>query len=136
MFAQKQCTRHAARLGSSLILNQPMKSLVVLVALILALAPFKASAQLSSASVTGVVRDSSGSVVPQVKITLQNVDTSVTHVTQSNSAGNYVFLSITPGQYTLQAESQGFEVSKITQFTLAVNQTTTLDLTMQVGTKA
>jgi hypothetical protein len=81
-----------------------MRFLVVLVALFLALAPFKASAQLSSASVTGVVRDSSASC--RSKITLQNVDTSVTHVTQSNSAGNYVFLSITPGQYTLQAEAR------------------------------
>ena len=76
----------------------------------------------------------SGSVVPGVKITLQNVATSVSHNSVSNSAGNYLFLSITPGEYTLQAEASGFEVSKIPQFTLAVNQTATLDLTMQVGT--
>ena len=51
----------------------------------------------------------------------------------SNSAGNYVFLSITPGQYTLRAEAPGFEVSKA-PFTLEVNQTATFDLSMQVGT--
>ncbi len=96
--------------------------------------PFEALAQLSSASVTGVVRDASGSVVASVKITLQNVDTTVSHSTLSNSAGNYVFLGITPGNYTLQAEAAGFEISKVPQFTLAVNQTATLDLAMQVGT--
>lgn len=101
---------------------------------VFAFLPTQALAQLSTASVTGVVRDSSGSIVPQVKITLQNVDTSVQHVAQSNNSGNYVFLSITPGKYTLQAEAPGFEISKIPTFELAVNQTATIDLTMQVGT--
>jgi len=75
-----------------------------------------------------------GSIIPQVKITLRNVDTTVEHVAQSNNAGNYVFLSITPGQYTLPAEAPGFELSKTAPFTLEVNQTATFDLTMQVGT--
>ena len=107
---------------------------LVLAAVLLGFSPGQAWAQLSSASVTGVVHDSSGSVVPQAKITLQNVETTVTRAAQSNSAGNYVFLNINPGQYTLQAEAQGFDISKTAPFTLAVNQTTTLDLTMQVGT--
>ncbi len=106
----------------------------VLLALFFAFTPFKAHAQLSSASVTGVVHDASGSIIPQVKVTLQNVDTSVQHVTQSNNAGNYVFLNITPGRYSIQAEAPGFELSKVSQFVLEVNQTATLDLTMQVGT--
>ena len=110
-----------------------VKQVIVLAALVVAFT-FQALAQLSSASVTGVVRDPSGSVIPGVKITLQNVETSVSRTTVSNNAGNYLFLSITPGQYTLQAEAQGFDVSRISQFTLAVNQTATLDLTLQVGT--
>jgi hypothetical protein len=111
-----------------------LRLFVIVLALVFACAPFKAFAQLSTASVTGVVRDSSGSIIPQVKITLQNVDTSVQHVTQSNNSGNYVFLNITPGNYSIQAEAPGFEISRISQAVLAVNQTATLDLTMQVGT--
>ena len=110
------------------------KRFAIVAVLFVAVAQFQGFAQLSSASVTGIVRDTSSSVVPNVKITLQNVATSVSHSTVSNTAGNYVFLGITPGEYTLQAEVPGFEVSKIPQFTLAVNQTATLDLTMQVGT--
>jgi outer membrane receptor protein involved in Fe transport len=101
--------------------------------LLLPFIPSKAVAQLSSASITGVVRDSTGSVIPEVKLTLQNVDTSVERSTVSNSAGNYVFLSITPGRYTLQAEAAGFDVAKIPQFTLDVNQTATVDLALRVG---
>src|ERR1022692_2454804 len=97
------------------------KQLVIVAVLFVAVAQFQGLAQLSSASVTGVVRDTSGSVIPGVKITLQNVATSVSHNSVSNSAGNYLFLGITPGEYTLQAEATGFEVSKMPQFTLAVN---------------
>src|ERR1022692_1694544 len=89
------------------------KQLVIVAVLFVAVAQFQGFAQLSSASVTGVVRDTSGSVIPGVKITLQNVATSVAHNTVSNTAGNYVFLGITPGEYTLQAEVTGFEVSKM-----------------------
>lgn len=120
--------------GLSFRAERYLKQLTVLAALILAFAQFQAFAQLSSASVTGIVRDPSGSVIPNVRLTLQNVQTSVARTLVSNSAGNYVFLGITPGQYTLQAEAPGFELSRIPQFTLAVNQTATMDITMQVGT--
>ena len=110
------------------------KQWVMVAVLVVTVAQFQGLAQLSSASVTGVVRDTSGSVIPNVKITLQNVATSVAHNTVSNTAGNYLFLGITPGDYTLQAEVPGFEISKMPEFTLAVNQTLTIDLAMQLGT--
>jgi hypothetical protein len=110
------------------------RSLVlILAAIVFGCCAVPTYAQLSSASVTGIVRDSSGSVVPGVKLTLRNTGTTVVHVTQSNSAGNYVFLSITPGPYSLEATGQGFQTTTIPQFTLAVNQTATLDITLQVG---
>jgi len=56
-------------------------------------------AQLSTASVTGVVRDQSGSVVTGAKLTLTNIETAVKHESVSNSPSNYLFLSIPPGQY-------------------------------------
>src|ERR1041385_3390776 len=92
-----------------------------------------AYAQLSSASVTGIVRDSSGSVIPDVKIVLRNAATSIERVATSNSAGNYVFLSITPGIYSLEASAPGLQTTQISNFTLDVNQTATFNVTMQVG---
>src|SRR4051794_9425398 len=89
---------------------------------------FPAYAQLSSASVTGVVRDPSGSIVPEVKLTLRNLETSVERSAASNEAGNYVFLNVTPGRYTLEASKSGFQISQLPQFTLAVNQTATIDV--------
>src|SRR5258708_5609159 len=92
-----------------------------------------AYAQLSTASINGTVRDSTGSIVPGAAIVLRNSDTSVERSTLSNAAGNYVFLNIIPGSYTLEARSAGFNTSKIETFSLAVNQTVTLDFSLSVG---
>ena len=93
-----------------------------------------AYAQISTATVTGIIRDSSGGVVPQAKVSLKNAGTAVERSTTSNSAGNYLFLNINPGQYTLETNAKGFKSSKLAPFTLAVNQTATLDLVLEVGT--
>jgi hypothetical protein len=91
-------------------------------------------AQLSSASVTGIVRDGTGAVIPQAKVVLRNVGTSVERNSTSNNAGNYLFLSVNPGPYTLETSVAGFKSSHIPEFTLAVNQTATIDLVLEVGT--
>jgi hypothetical protein len=98
------------------------------------LAPQPVSAQLSTASVTGVVRDSSGSIVSGARIVLANTETAVRHEAESNTAGNYVFLSIVPGTYSLEATATGFQTSQIPRISLAINQTATIDVNLQVGT--
>lgn len=93
----------------------------------------QAWAQLSTASITGVVRDSSGSVLAGAQLTLTNLDTAVTHKAESNGAGNYLFLSIQPGSYSLTTTAAGFQTSEVPRVTLAVGQTATFDINMQVG---
>ena len=92
-----------------------------------------AHAQLSTASVTGVVRDQSGSVVSGARLTLTNLDTSVKQQSVSNSAGNYLFLSIPPGNYSMDATAPSFQLWKLPSITLAVNQTATVDVGLQLG---
>ena len=46
--------------------------------------------------ITGRVSDSSGAVVPGATITLTNVNTSATRITQSTNAGDYTFPSVPP----------------------------------------
>ncbi|MEO8131584.1 MAG: carboxypeptidase-like regulatory domain-containing protein, partial [Bryobacteraceae bacterium] len=88
---------------------------------------------MSTASVTGVVRDSSGSVVSGAKIILTNAETTVKHEAASNNAGNYVFVSIPPGTYSLEASASGFQTSQVPRISLAVNQTSTIDVNLQIG---
>src|SRR5260370_12213690 len=65
-------------------------------------------AQLSTASLSGAVRDSSGAAVPKSKVMLKNVATAVEHTTTTNDAGAYLFVDIIPGNYVVSASAQGF----------------------------
>jgi len=65
-------------------------------------------AQLSTASLSGVVKDSSGAAVSKSKVMLKNVATAVEHTTTTNDAGAYLFLDITPGSYLVSASAPGF----------------------------
>lgn len=92
-----------------------------------------AFAQASSANVNGTLRDSSGSVIPGATLTLRNVNTAVEARSESNQSGIYAFLNIIPGQYTLEVSKAGFRTNRLSQFNLAVNQTATLDVVMEIG---
>jgi hypothetical protein len=104
--------------------------------LTLLLSPGSAHAQLSAASVTGIVRDASGSVVANASVTLRNVDTTIQHTTVSNEAGNYVFLNLGPGRYALEASAAGFATQRVAEFVLAVNQTASIDIALKVGAQS
>src|SRR6185436_6912722 len=90
-------------------------------------------AQSSTATITGIVKDASGSVIPAAEVLLTNTQTNVERKATTNDVGSYAFLNIIPGEYRLQAGKTGFKVSKQTAFTLTVNQTVTFDLTLEVG---
>jgi Carboxypeptidase regulatory-like domain len=105
-----------------------------LVSLIL-VASLPSAAQLSTASVAGVVRDPSGSIIPNANILLRNLDTSVENTTVTNSAGAYALVSITPGRYTLKAAAVGFGPKEVPAFTLAVSQIATIDFSLAVGSQ-
>jgi Carboxypeptidase regulatory-like domain len=98
-----------------------------------ALSSGQALAQLSSASVNGVVRDPSGAVVPKAQVTLRNVDTSVVHNTATNDSGAYTFTSITPGRYVIEVDAASFKPEHVSEFVLAVSQIARFDFTLQVG---
>jgi hypothetical protein len=105
------------------------------VALVLLLLAGAASAQVSTASVNGVIRDPGGAVIPGAIIVLQNTATSVQHQSVSNNSGAYVILDITPGRYTIQASASGFNPQKVSEFVLAVDQTATFDFNLALGSQ-
>src|SRR5271168_970840 len=96
-----------------------------------------AFAQLSTASLSGAVRDSSGAVVPKAKVVLRNLATGVENTTASNGAGSYLFLDITPGsRFSVEATAPGFAVQKVPEFALTVGQAATIDFSLTVGSQS
>jgi hypothetical protein len=90
-------------------------------------------AQLSTASVNGVVRDPSGAVISNASILLHNIDTATENTAVSNAVGAYVLLNIRPGRYTLEAKAPGFTTKQIDEFSLSVSQIATFDFVLAVG---
>lgn len=90
-------------------------------------------AQTSQASIRGNVHDSTNAVVSRATLKLVNIDTQVVATTTANDQGDYLFLNINPGKYTLEASQAGFSVQRLQPFLLQVNQTVVLDFTMAVG---
>src|SRR5437588_1042630 len=113
-----------------------LQNLLVLLGYMLVLSATSAFGQLSSASLNGVVRDSTGAVLPNASVVLRNADTGVERNTVSNGVGNYVFTDIPPGRYTLKVTAPSFTTKQVSEFVLAVNQTATIDVSLAPGAQA
>lgn len=92
-----------------------------------------ASAQTTTASITGTVTDPSGAVVPNVKITATNNGTNVAYTASSNESGVYNLLFLPVGRYSVASENPGFKKTILGPFALEVNQIARVDLKLEVG---
>ena len=81
---------------------------VCVAALLAFLLCFTAPAQVSSGSLSGVVTDSTGAVVPGAKVVLTNQATNATRDTISNGSGNFNFAAVQPAMYTVTVSAAGF----------------------------
>jgi hypothetical protein len=74
------------------------------------IAPRTAMAQLAGkGAITGTVTDSSGAVIPNATVAATEDATGITTTTVSTSAGDYHFLDLDPGVYTVVTTAKGFE---------------------------
>src|SRR5689334_17985989 len=94
-----------------------------------------AVAQETRASLSGLVTDMSGSVVPGTTLKLTNIDTGVVSSTRANEAGLYRFLFLDPGKYRLDATSSGFKTWERDNIELSVNKAATLPVVLEVGSQ-
>src|SRR5216117_769616 len=91
-----------------------------------------ALAQFRSA-IEGTVTDASGSVVPDAKVTLTNIDTGISQSVQSNEEGLFRFPSLAPGRYKVTATRQGFATTTQENITLAAEEIRTVPLSLKPG---
>ncbi len=84
-------------------------------------------------TVLGTVTDSSGAILPDVKVTVTNTATNVPFHTVTSSAGDFLAPSLFPGTYIVSAEAKGFQKSLTTPFVLAVDQKVRIDLSLKPG---
>jgi hypothetical protein len=113
--------------------NSPMLPLKILTPFAVFLLAFSAIAQITTGSLQGLIRDSSGALVRGGQVKVVNVDTNVARTVTSNDVGRFLAPSLQPGRYQVIVEAPGFKRLQREGIILDVNQVQELDLTLNVG---
>ena len=83
-------------------------------------------AQVTTATMSGTVSDTTGAVVPGATVTLKNIDNNVVRIASSSADGSFHFEFVVVGRYELTVTHPGFRTERMTG--LELNTAQTLDL--------
>src|SRR5262245_29953669 len=100
---------------------------------LIALLRISAIAQAGRAELIGVLRDSSGLVVPGVSIQAEDQATMVRYSGTSDGRGEYHLVGLPAGNYVVTAEQPGFRTYRQSGIRLRLAERTALDMTLQIG---
>ena len=99
----------------------------------LLLLPGIASAQAVYGSVGGIVRDSTGALLPGATVTITSVDRNVSDAVITNESGFYVKERLLPGIYEVKAELSGFKIAVVPRVQVSVDTQTPVNFTLDIG---
>jgi hypothetical protein len=88
--------------------------------------------QVGTSEVLGTVHDASHTVVPRAAVTLASTDTGILAKTVTDNNGEYDFLNVKVGHYTVTVEQPGFAKSSA-DVSVDVEARQRVDITLQVG---
>lgn len=90
-------------------------------------------AQVTGATLTGTITDTSGAIVSGVEVSIRNTRTDIARRTTTNEAGIYNAPNLSPGAYEITASAPGFQTEVRTGITLTVGAEQVLDLRIGVA---
>jgi Carboxypeptidase regulatory-like domain len=108
------------------------KASLIVLSLVLSIAG-SALAQSFQASVSGIVIDPTGAVVPSVKVTVTDTERGVVLTAITNQDGVYLINNLTPSIYKVTAEASGFQIYQLNSFPLTAKQEAVLNITLTIG---
>ena len=103
---------------------------VLLIAVLAALSVF---GQAFTGSISGIVTDPAGAVVPGTRVAITNIDRNTTFEALTNATGFYRVGELQPGNYRVTAGIAGFQTYVLEGFPLATQQQASVNITLQVG---
>jgi hypothetical protein len=95
-----------------------------------------AFAQEQGGAIQGIVKDSSGGVMPGVTIEARSPSVVGVSTTVTDTKGEYRFLALPPGIYELSASLAGFATRKFPDTRIQLGQILKIDITLQVASMA
>ena len=93
-----------------------------------------AFAQITSATITGTIKDETGGLLPGVDVTVSNVQTGLKRSVVTDGNGYFTVPGLAPGTYEARATLQGFATAVQSGIVLEVAQQAALNLVLKVGT--
>jgi carboxypeptidase family protein/TonB-dependent receptor-like protein len=90
-------------------------------------------AQVTTGTISGTVKDSTGAVLPGATVVLLNEDTGISRTVQADTAGRYAASSLSLGNYRVTATLEGFQTEVRTGIVLTVAREAVVDLALSVG---
>jgi len=98
-----------------------------------AISPGRIWGQANLGAIKGETQDAQHAAVPNAQLTLKNEATGVAQTASSGPAGQFGFLDLAPGVYTLSAEATGFSTAVLQHINMNVGSTLALTVALQVG---
>src|SRR6058998_2903323 len=124
MARRKDRSAHAfGRLGAAIVVLIALSSSLVF-------------AQISTATMSGVVRDGTGGVIPGVTVTIKHTESGLTRTVNTTENGGYRMPSLPVGPNEVTGEKLGFKQQVRRGVNLVVGQEAVIDLTLEVGAAA
>src|SRR5262245_27007603 len=111
-----------------------MKRRLVLAVVLLAASASFAVAQITSATLSGTIKDETGGVLPGADVVVRNLDTGLTRNVVTDANGYFTVPGLAPGRYETRASLQGFTNAVQTGVVLAVAEQAGLNLVLNLGT--
>ena len=108
------------------------RRLLPLFCLIAALSPM-ALAQVTSASLSGTITDSSGASVPDTTVAIKNTETGLSRTVSSDGQGRYTAPDLPIGAYEIQASKTGFQSAVRQGVVLTVGSAPVIDFQLNLG---
>ncbi len=84
-------------------------------------------------SISGTVKDQSGSVVPNASVTIKELNTGISHQTHTNASGYYTVPVLPVGHYELDVLASGFQRYHRVDIVLDTDASLTLDVSLEIG---
>jgi hypothetical protein len=107
---------------------------LVFAAALLSLAAMPLCSQTTgSGTISGIVTDTTGAVVPNAKVLVTDTDTNVSRATATDGTGHYTEAFLQPGHYEVVLGGGGFGTVDHKNLVLMVGATLTVDATLTVG---
>ena len=125
-------------LDQELIMKKVLSAVAVVLSIVLCLGIAgvfvpSLSAQTTFGSISGAVSDASGGSLEGAQVTITSLETGTKQSQTTGSDGLYQFSNLPPGRYRIESEKTGFKRTAQTEVVVQVQQTSNINLTMQLG---